>query len=980
MPTAGPSPAAHRRRALGALLAGLLVPAVVLAPLGVAGAAGTAPAGAGAGAAAGVPGQASPRTGSPAAAPSAQPAADVRQPRVAQLELAGIDRRVLAAAPRPEDAHDDHAHTTGQLQASGTGAAPVDVKPAAAVSLPVRRPAELVAVAADRPFPAGSTIQVRVREAGRWTRWTTLHVEADHGPDPGTAEARRARFGSEPMLTRSATRVQVRIDTPTGRLPKGTRITLVDAPSAPSDDRRGQVRAAAIGQPPIITRAQWGANESWRNRAPIYTSNLKAGFVHHTASTSNYSPAQAAAQVRAIYAYHTKSLGHSDIDYNFVVDRFGRLYEGRAGGIDQPVLGGHTAGFNAHTFAVVALGNFSTFTPPSGDMAAIRGSIAQLFAWKLGLHGVNPGATVRLESAGYIKATRYPKGSIATLPAVSSHQMVNYTACPGTSLQAQLGSIRSAAAGASDVALTAASPTGRTVQAGSAGASFTASTTVPVSSWTAEILSPCSDTPVRTIGGGAAPAGALPFSWDLRDAAGQPVPPATYTVRVWAVAADGTALPARGVATLAVAPVPGGAWGPCANASRVVGDTTAGTSVLWGRIQAPGARTAVLTGAATTTAATAAGLAAAPLARSLGAPLLLTTGSALAGEVSTELRARGVTDVVVVGGPDVVPAAAADAVAALGIRVRRIAGPTPAATAAAVAAELPGRPAVLAAPDGSPAHAVAGAALAAANAWPLLLSAAGTVPAETAAAATGRGSVTVVAPGDSLPDAAVGPALAGLSWRRIAAGDAVGAGVAVAAAFPAEVASAMLLPVDPGGWAAAPVAAAAGVPVLFSTAPVLSVAVADALRARPRIGATTTPVSRGWLADDVLGATSRVLLGLPWAPPGVAVGAPAPAPRPASYKVARANASPEPVRAGRTLKVTAKVTVRTSGATYRKVPAGVPFVVQFRASGASRYATVATGTTTKGRATARAKAERTGAWRIVVGTKASKADTVRVRR
>ena len=102
-------------------------------------------------------------------------------------------------------------------------------------------------------------------------------------------------------------------------------------------------------------------------------------------------PAQAAAQVRAIYAYHTKSLGHSDIDYNFLVDRFGRLYEGRAGGMDLPVLGGHTAGFNEHTFAVVALGNFETFSPPAADMAAIKDSIARLFAWKLGLSRSQPG-------------------------------------------------------------------------------------------------------------------------------------------------------------------------------------------------------------------------------------------------------------------------------------------------------------------------------------------------------------------------------------------------------------------------------------------------------------------------------------------------------------------------------------------------------------------------------------------------------------
>ena len=92
--------------------------------------------------------------------------------------------------------------------------------------------------------------------------------------------------------------------------------------------------------PPIVTRAQWGADESLRGAGPdLHAPPSRAGFVHHTASTSNYSAAQAAAQVRAIYAYHTKSLNHSDIDYNFLVDRFGRLYEGRAGGMDRPVHG-----------------------------------------------------------------------------------------------------------------------------------------------------------------------------------------------------------------------------------------------------------------------------------------------------------------------------------------------------------------------------------------------------------------------------------------------------------------------------------------------------------------------------------------------------------------------------------------------------------------------------------------------------------------
>jgi hypothetical protein len=98
------------------------------------------------------------------------------------------------------------------------------------------------------------------------------------------------------------------------------------------------------------------------------------------------------------------------------------------------------------------------------------------------------------------------------------------------------------------------------------------------------------------------------------------------------------------------------------------------------------------------------------------------------------------------------------------------------------------------------------------------------------------------------------------------------------------------------------------------------------------------------------------------------------------YRVGTTNASPEPVRKGRTLKVTSSVTLRGPDGRYRKVPAGVAFTVQFRATGAKRWATVASSTTTTGRATARVVASRSGTWRVVVGTKAARGDSVRVRR
>jgi hypothetical protein len=704
-------------------------------------------------------------------------------------------------------------------------------------------------------------------------------------------------------MTVDARRAQVRIDTPSGRLPKGTELTLVNAPSAPSDLRTRVAAQATVGQPPIVTRAQWGADESLRGRAPIYTSTVRAGFVHHTASTSNYSAAQAAAQVRAIYAYHTKSLNHSDIDYNFLVDRFGRLYEGRAGGMDQPVMGAHTAGFNDNTFAVSALGNFETFAPAASEMASIKDSIARLFAWKLGLHGVNPAATVKLVSAGYIKATRYPKGSVATISATSSHQTVNYTSCPGKHLQSQVPSIRDMAAAYSDVVISAPSPAGQTITSGATPEfTFTSAASRAVA-WTADILSPCSDTPVRTYTGATAGPGPIGVTWDLKDALGAPALPATYTIRMAGTAADGTPV-ATVTSDLTIAPAPGGAWGPCANASRVAGATPAATSVLWGRISAPSSTVVVLTVPADAgTASLAAGVAAAPLARSLGAPLLITPAASLAPEVAADIQARR-GEVIIVGGAGVVSDATAGAVAALGVPVTRLAGVTDAATAAAVAGRMPpAASAVLVSPEGSPAHALAGSALAAARGVPVLIAGATSVPAETVAALAGRPFTLAASMG--LPDAVIPVGFT----DRLMGGDSVSASLAIGAALPASE-SAMLLPEAPQGWASAPAVAAAGVPLLFTPSPVLSAELAAFITARPGLRATVTTAPSSQLSDQVLGATSRVLRGEAWAPPAVTAGAPTGPMATGTRKVGKANASPEPVRKGRTVKVTSKVTAR----------------------------------------------------------------------
>ncbi|WP_020120757.1 N-acetylmuramoyl-L-alanine amidase [Streptomyces canus] len=192
-------------------------------------------------------------------------------------------------------------------------------------------------------------------------------------------------------------------------------------------------------RPRIVTRRGWGADEGLRERKFVYTKKVKAAFVHHTASGNGYSCTQAASLIRGIYRYHVKSMGWRDIGYNFLVDKCGNIYEGRAGGVAKPVLGAHTLGFNSNSMGIAVLGSYGSKKPP----AAVTTAIARLAAWKLGLHGANPKGKTYLKSGG---GNRYPKGKKVRLNVISGHRDGFATECPGWQLYRKLGSTRTTAA------------------------------------------------------------------------------------------------------------------------------------------------------------------------------------------------------------------------------------------------------------------------------------------------------------------------------------------------------------------------------------------------------------------------------------------------------------------------------------------------------------------------------------------------------
>nr|WP_232523528.1 peptidoglycan recognition protein [Nocardioides sp. MAH-18] len=191
-----------------------------------------------------------------------------------------------------------------------------------------------------------------------------------------------------------------------------------------------------VAAPAILSRAQWGANEAWRDGAPRYNTTLEQVHVHHTASGNDYAEADVPALLRGFYRYHTKSLGWSDIGYNFLVDRFGRIWEGRAGGVDQLVRGAHTLGFNATSTGISVIGNYDAVAPG----APILTAVSQVAAWKLAAFGRDPMGTVAVVSEG---SDKYRARKIASLPVIDGHRDTNDTACPGGLLYARLPALRS---------------------------------------------------------------------------------------------------------------------------------------------------------------------------------------------------------------------------------------------------------------------------------------------------------------------------------------------------------------------------------------------------------------------------------------------------------------------------------------------------------------------------------------------------------
>jgi hypothetical protein len=272
----------------------------------------------------------------------------------------------------------------------------------------------------------------RVRGEAGWTRWREAEAEPGDLPDRGTAEAGRLRTWriGNPWWTGPAERVQVRT---VGRVQR-VRAHYVWSPQESVVERSLQ----SADEPRIILRRSWGANEAIRRGGPSYASSLRAAIVHHTAGAAGSSPAESAAIVRGIQTYHVRGNGWNDIGYNFLVDRFGQVFEGRYGGIERNVVGAHAQGFNTGSVGIALLGSYGG----AGPSTQARDALARLMAWRLDVAHVDPVSRITMISNGN---PRFKSGLPTWMRAVSGHRDTGFTSCPGAGLYGQLGALASRA-------------------------------------------------------------------------------------------------------------------------------------------------------------------------------------------------------------------------------------------------------------------------------------------------------------------------------------------------------------------------------------------------------------------------------------------------------------------------------------------------------------------------------------------------------
>jgi hypothetical protein len=287
-------------------------------------------------------------------------------------------------------------------------------------------------------------LEVRTEDATGWSPWTA--VESEDMPDP---KVEAVRPGIGPIWVGAGAKT---FDV---RVVDGALDDLrLDSIHMNVSGRTSGIASAgaAVNMPSMISRPEWGA-QTWGTGVPDCGSGpsvarAQLAVVHHTATSNSYSPSDSYGIVRAIQSFEMTSRGYCDLSYNFLVDRYGQIFEGRTNSIYQSVVGAHARGFNTGSVGVALIGQYQPGASPAvaSVPTAQYDSLRNLLAWKMAWHGMDPLATVhtisQCSSADGYTNCRWPEGTPVALPAILGHRDVTKTSCPGDLVMALLPRLR----------------------------------------------------------------------------------------------------------------------------------------------------------------------------------------------------------------------------------------------------------------------------------------------------------------------------------------------------------------------------------------------------------------------------------------------------------------------------------------------------------------------------------------------------------
>jgi hypothetical protein len=295
-----------------------------------------------------------------------------------------------------------------------------------------------------------SQLAVRSHDGALWSDWELLHFDGEEGPDSlpggeGSGDASQAGVGAiGPIwVGEGASALEVAMLDGAAESLLTEALDAPDLTSAQMSILAKQTLAKGVvswgTKPPIRSNQDWGTTGFQRGTqgcedGPRYAESMRAMVVHHTVTTNSYAPEEVPKLLQGIQRFHTVTRGWCDVAYNFLVDRFGTIWEGRSGGVDRPVIGGHARGFNSNTFAVALLGqhqsNLSRPAPARPSSEALR-AVKALGEWKLRLHGVDPNGRALLKNTATDGVLKHPAAKYVSVPTIVGHRDLGETSCPG---------------------------------------------------------------------------------------------------------------------------------------------------------------------------------------------------------------------------------------------------------------------------------------------------------------------------------------------------------------------------------------------------------------------------------------------------------------------------------------------------------------------------------------------------------------------